>query len=227
MARSHAKHGRWKTNARVCATVTLRREWMNTRNLMNSKCLLSAAVSAALLASVPAVADDSVRSFEIYGFAQADYIQDIGGRLDPDWDDAFRPSKICFDGACGEDGQASISVKQSRFGVKGTMPTGSTTARRSASSSSSTCSAPAWMRARPPCACATSTASGGRSSPARPTASSWTSTCSRTRSTTGVRRAWCSIATCRSAGRRTGRRTATSPSPSNAPATISTPATCV
>ena len=101
---------------------------METRNLMNSKCLLSAAVSAALLASVPAVADDSVRSFEIYGFAQADYIQDIGGRLDPDWDDAFRPSKICFDGACGEDGQASISVKQSRFGVKGTMPTGSTTA---------------------------------------------------------------------------------------------------
>ena len=45
-------------------------------------------------------------------------------RLDPAWDDAFRPSKICFDGACGEDGQASISVKQSRFGVKGTMPTG-------------------------------------------------------------------------------------------------------
>ena len=95
---------------------------------LNSKGLLSAAVSAALLASVPAVAEDSGRSFEIYGFAQADYIQDIGGRLDPDWDDAFRPSKICFDGACGEDGQASISVKQSRFGVKGTMPTGSTTA---------------------------------------------------------------------------------------------------
>ncbi len=97
---------------------------MNTRNVMNSKGLLAAAVSAALLASAPAVAEDSGRSFEIYGFAQADYIQDFGGRLDPDWDDAFRPSKICFDGACGDDGQASISVKQSRFGVKGTMPTG-------------------------------------------------------------------------------------------------------
>jgi hypothetical protein len=70
------------------------------------------------------VAQDSDRTFEIYGFAQADYIQDIGGRLDPAWDDAFRPSKICLDGACGDDGQASISVKQSRFGVKGTMPTG-------------------------------------------------------------------------------------------------------
>ena len=102
---------------------------MDTRNLMNSKELLSAAVSAVLLASAPAMAaDDTDLSFEIYGFAQADYIQDIGGRLDPDWDDAFRPSKICFDEACGEDGQASISVKQSRFGVKGTMPTGSSTA---------------------------------------------------------------------------------------------------
>ena len=70
-----------------------------------------------------ALAEESVRSFEFYGFAQADYIQDISGRLDPEWDDAFRPSKICFDGACGEDGQASLSVKQSRFGVKGTMPT--------------------------------------------------------------------------------------------------------
>lgn len=71
-----------------------------------------------------AVAADAARSFEIYGFAEADYIQDIGGRLDPSWDDAFRPSKICLDGACGSDGQASVSVKQSRFGVKGTMPTG-------------------------------------------------------------------------------------------------------
>lgn len=96
---------------------------------MNTKGLLFAAMSAALLVSAPAMsADESDRSFEIYGFAQADYIQDIGGRLDPNWDDAFRPSKICFDGACGEDGQASISVKQSRFGVKGTMPTGSSTA---------------------------------------------------------------------------------------------------
>jgi len=79
--------------------------------------LLSAGVSSA------ATAQESVRAFEIYGFVQADYIQDIDVRLDADWDDAFRPSKICFDGACGEDGQASLSVKQSRFGVKGTMPT--------------------------------------------------------------------------------------------------------
>jgi len=102
---------------------------MDTRNLLNSRSLLSVAVSAALLSGASAMAaEGSGRSIEIYGFAQADYIQDITGRLDPDWDDAFRPSKICFDGACGEDGQASISVKQSRFGVKGTMPTGEGTA---------------------------------------------------------------------------------------------------
>jgi opacity protein-like surface antigen len=96
--------------------------------LLISKEFVAVAVSAALLAAAAARAEDTGRSFEIYGFVQADYIQDITGRLDPDWDDAFRPSKICLDGACGEDGQASISVKQSKFGVMGTMPTGSNSA---------------------------------------------------------------------------------------------------
>jgi len=85
------------------------------------------AVSLVLLcaaASTTAQAADGERSFDIYGFAQADFIQDLAGRLDPDWDDAFRPSKIGIDGQFGGDGQSSISVKQSRFGVKGSMPTG-------------------------------------------------------------------------------------------------------
>jgi len=85
----------------------------------------SMAVALAAMAATPvARADDPVREFSIYGFAQADYIQDFGGRLSPDWDDAFRPSKIGIDGEYGTDGQSSLSVKQSRFGVKGTMPTG-------------------------------------------------------------------------------------------------------
>jgi DcaP outer membrane protein len=106
------------------AAVALRRFRMHTSNILISKSLLAMAVSAALLASAPAVAEESGRSFEIYGFAQADYIQDFDGRLDPDWDDAFRPSKIGIDEQFGSDGQSSISVKQSRFGVKGSMPTG-------------------------------------------------------------------------------------------------------
>ena len=61
-------------------------------------------------------------SFEIYGFAQADAIYDTN-RTDPAWDDGFRPSKIpTVDGTFGSDGQASISVKQSRFGVQGSLP---------------------------------------------------------------------------------------------------------
>lgn len=97
---------------------------MITLNLPNSRPVMAGCAMVLLLGSSPAPAAESGRSLEIYGFAQADYIQDITGRLDPDWDDAFRPSKICLDGACGSDGQSSLSVKQSRFGIKGTMPTG-------------------------------------------------------------------------------------------------------
>ena len=88
--------------------------------------LLAQAVSVVLIsagAAATAVAEDAGRSFEIYGFAQADAIYDFG-RMNPNWDDAFRPSQIANpEGEYGSDGQASVSVKQSRFGVKGTMPT--------------------------------------------------------------------------------------------------------
>jgi len=61
-------------------------------------------------------------SLEIYGFAEADAIYDTD-RVDPDWVDAFRPSKIAVDpGQFGSDGQSSVSVKQSRFGVQGNVP---------------------------------------------------------------------------------------------------------
>ena len=54
-------------------------------------------------------AQDATRSFEIYGFAQADYIQDTK-RVDPAWQDAFRPSKIATpEGEFGSNGQASVS----------------------------------------------------------------------------------------------------------------------
>ncbi len=75
-----------------------------------------------------ALAADNERSFEIYGFAMVDAIQDTK-RVDPNWMDAFRPSKIASpEGEFGSNGQSSISVKQSRLGVKGLMPTGETTA---------------------------------------------------------------------------------------------------
>jgi hypothetical protein len=92
-----------------------------------SSCSLTVAIASCILAasiSTTASAETRLPEFEIYGFAQADFIQDLDGRLDPAWDDAFRPSKIGIDEQFGSDGQSSISVKQSRFGVKGTMPTG-------------------------------------------------------------------------------------------------------
>src|SRR5215467_8665614 len=58
-------------------------------------------------------------SFEIYGFAQADFIF-ATAKADPDRKDGFRPSKISTDpNLFGSGTQTSISVKQSRFGVQG------------------------------------------------------------------------------------------------------------
>lgn len=75
-----------------------------------------------LVTSMAIAADDSERSFEIYGFAQADYIQDFK-RVNPAWDDTLRASRIPTEsGQYGSDGQASISVKQSRFGIRATQP---------------------------------------------------------------------------------------------------------
>jgi hypothetical protein len=57
-------------------------------------------------------------TFEVYGFAQVDYIQDFN-RVDPAWEAAFRPSKIpTTDGQFGEDGQSIFSVRQSRLGAQ-------------------------------------------------------------------------------------------------------------
>ena len=68
--------------------------------------------------------DEGGASMEIYGFAQMDLIHDFN-RMDPNWEDAFRPSRIpTSEGAFGSDGQSSASVKQSRLGVAGSMPTG-------------------------------------------------------------------------------------------------------
>lgn len=57
-------------------------------------------------------------SFDIFGFAQLDYIQDFN-RMDPNWDATLRVSKIpTTPGEFGNDGQAILSVRQSRFGAQ-------------------------------------------------------------------------------------------------------------
>jgi len=71
--------------------------------------------------------DKDKPKIEVYGFVQADYIQDFD-RVDPLWTDTLRPSKIpTVDGLFGEDGQAYLSAKQSRLGVMMNFPTSNKT----------------------------------------------------------------------------------------------------
>jgi hypothetical protein len=80
------------------------------------------AVSAAPALAADEKADE--KSFEVYGFVQLDYIQDFK-RVDPAWADSLRPSKIpTTEGQFGSDGDSLMSVKQSQFGVKATLPIG-------------------------------------------------------------------------------------------------------
>jgi hypothetical protein len=81
-----------------------------------------ATVPAQTASTRPAVKPRS--TFEVYGFAQADYIQDFN-RVDQNWDATLRPSKIpTTKGIYGSDGQGIISVRQSRFGVKASEDVG-------------------------------------------------------------------------------------------------------
>lgn len=63
-------------------------------------------------------------SFEVFGFVQADAIYDFD-RVDPDWNDGSRPSKIPVQdpGEFGADGESIVSVRQSRLGFRSTTPT--------------------------------------------------------------------------------------------------------
>ena len=61
--------------------------------------------------------------FEIYGFAQTDMIYDFK-QVDPLWFDVLRPTKLpAFDQQFGRDHNFWGSVRQSRFGVRTSVPT--------------------------------------------------------------------------------------------------------
>jgi hypothetical protein len=87
------------------------------------QCSLAAAVMLAGGLTVGA-AQAADPSFEVYGFLQADYVQDFK-RVNSNWDDTLRPSRIpTTNGEFGDDGQAIISARQSRLGVQATLPAG-------------------------------------------------------------------------------------------------------
>src|SRR5262245_40153727 len=61
--------------------------------------------------------------FEIYGFAMTDMIYDVE-QNDPLWFDVVRPTKLpAFHDEFGKDGHTWAGVRQSRLGVKATLPT--------------------------------------------------------------------------------------------------------
>jgi DcaP outer membrane protein len=62
-------------------------------------------------------------SMEIYGFGQADAIADFN-QNDPNWFDLNRPSRLpSSPNQFGQDGRFYLSARQSRFGVRSTVPT--------------------------------------------------------------------------------------------------------
>ncbi len=87
------------------------------------KKISSVAVVVGLLMMASVVFAESKPSFEVYGFAQVDYIQDFN-RVNPAWDATLRPSRIpTTEGTYGSDGQSILSARQSKLGVQSTLPT--------------------------------------------------------------------------------------------------------
>ena len=87
----------------------------------------TALAAAALLAAPAARAEDAAKPegprMEIYGFAQTDIGYDFK-QGDPDWFDVLRVTKLPkYENEFGKDGNVYFSVRQSRFGVKGWVPT--------------------------------------------------------------------------------------------------------
>ncbi len=82
-------------------------------------------LAALVLFAVPAAAQNAPTKpkFDVYGFAQLDFGFQID-RINPDWYDVMRPTKLpAFEDEFGTDGNAFMSVRQSRFGVQSWVPT--------------------------------------------------------------------------------------------------------
>jgi hypothetical protein len=73
--------------------------------------------------SVGLAQSDSLKIFEIYGFAQTDLGYNFN-QVNPQYYDAMRPSRLpAYANEFGTDGNVYFSVRQTRFGVKSLTPT--------------------------------------------------------------------------------------------------------
>jgi len=84
---------------------------------------MAATGTPATTAQTASTPSQSERSLDIYGFAMLDAGQDFKS-IDPNWYDSLRPTKLPSPpGTFGQNGNAFLSVRQTRFGVKGSEPT--------------------------------------------------------------------------------------------------------
>jgi len=92
---------------------------------MNRITVVSLLAAAALVpAGARAQEVERKATFEVYGFAQVDYIQDFK-RVNPAWNATLRPTRIpTVPGLFGDNGEAILSARQSRLGVQGSLPAG-------------------------------------------------------------------------------------------------------
>ena len=76
-----------------------------------------------LTAAAAQAQTDSSKVFEVYGFAQMDFGYNFN-QVNPQYYDAMRPSRLpAYKNQFGTDGNTYFSVRQSRFGVKSSIPT--------------------------------------------------------------------------------------------------------
>jgi hypothetical protein len=97
------------------------------RTVVRNALAIAAIAAAAVAASPPALGQaeraPAAPRLEIYGFAQADFGYDFK-QVDPDWFDVLRATRLpSYSNQFGEDGSTWASVRQSRLGVKGWVPT--------------------------------------------------------------------------------------------------------
>jgi hypothetical protein len=93
------------------------------RTVLGAVALAAAALLAPAAPGQDAAAKPEGPRLEIYGFAQTDIGYDFN-QVDPDWFDVLRVTKLPrYENEFGEDGRTYFSVRQSRFGVKGLVPT--------------------------------------------------------------------------------------------------------
>ncbi len=74
-------------------------------------------------AAAPAQAEEPKPRLDLYGFAMLDFGFNFK-TINPNWTDTLRVNRLpSFDGEYGEDGSTYASVRQTRFGAKGFIPT--------------------------------------------------------------------------------------------------------